>query len=114
MKYITWAAMAIVTLIMLMGGTMKLMGNPMATASFATLGLPAVFGTFIGVCEIAGAIGLWLRRTSMLAAIGIALIMLGALYYHIMHTPLSQGIPAIVVLICCGWIISRRGGGVIG
>jgi len=114
MKYITWAAMAIVTLIMLMGGTMKLMGNPMATASFATLGLPAIFGTFIGVCEIAGGLGLWLRRTSMLAAIGISIIMIGAIYYHIMHTPLTEGIPAMVVLICCGWIISRRGGGVIG
>ncbi len=114
MKYLTWAAMAITTLIMLMGGVMKLMGNEMALASFAVLGLPAIFGTFIGVCEIAGAIGLWLRRTSMLAAMGIAAIMLGALYYHVMHTPISEGIPAMVVLACCAWIISRRGGGVIG
>ena len=106
--------MTIVTLIMLMGGVMKLSGNPMATTSFTTLGLPAVFGTFIGVCEIAGAIGLWVRRTSMLAAIGILLIMLGAVYYHIMHTPLTEGIPAFIVLACCAWIISRRGGGVIG
>lgn len=114
MKYVTWAAMTIVTLVMLMGGAMKLMGNPMATASFATLGLPAVFGTFIGVCEIAGAVGLWVRRTSLFAAIGIAIIMIGAIYYHIMHTPITEGIPAMVVLICCGWVISRRGGGVIG
>lgn len=114
MKYVTWIAMAIVTLIMLMGGFMKLTGNPMATASFATLGLPAVFGTFIGVCEIAGAIGLWLRRTSMWAANGIAIIMVGAIYYHIMHTPIAEGIGAFVVLICCVWIIGRRGGGVIG
>ncbi len=114
MKYFTWATMAIVTLVMLMGGTMKLMGNPMAMGSFATLGLPAAFGAFIGVCEIAGAIGLWLRKTSMLAAIGVACIMVGAIYYHVMHTPLTEGIPAIVVLACCGWIISRRGGGVIG
>jgi len=106
--------MAIVTLVMLMGGAMKLAGNPMATASFTTLGLPAIFGTFIGACEIAGAVGLWLRRTSMLAAIGIAIIMIGAIYYHIMHTPIAEGIPAMVVLICCGLIISRRGGGVIG
>ena len=114
MKYVNWAAMAIATLIMLMGGTLKLTGNPLATASFATLGLPVVFGTFIGVCEIAGAIGLWLRRTSMLAAIGIAIIMVGAIYYHIMHTPIYEGTAAFVVLICCVWIISRRGGGVIG
>ena len=114
MKYVIWAAMAIVTLIMLMGGVMKLTGNPMATASFTVLGLPAVFATFIGVCEIAGAIGIWLRKTSLLAAIGISLIMLGALYYHVMHTPLVEGIAAFVVLICCALIISRKGTGVIG
>lgn len=114
MKYVTWIAMGIVTLVMLMGGVLKLTGNEMATASFAVLGLPALFGTFIGVCEIAGAIGLWLRRTSMLAAIGIAIIMVGAVYYHVVHTPIAEGVPAMVVLACCGWIISRRGGGVIG
>ncbi|MEL7106670.1 MAG: DoxX family protein [Pseudomonadota bacterium] len=114
MKYVTWAAMAIVTLVMLAGGVMKLTGNPLATASFAALGLPAWFALFIGVCEIAGAVGLWLRKTSMLAAIGIAIIMVGAVYYHIMHTPISEAIPAFVVLACCGLIISRKGGGVVG
>lgn len=114
MKYATWAGMAIVSFVMLMGGAMKLMGNPMALDSFATLGLPGWFGTFIGVCEIAGAIGIWLRRTSMLAALGIAIIMVGAVYYHVMHTPLQEGIPALVVLLISLWIVSRRGTGVIG
>lgn len=114
MKYVIWAAMVVVTLVMLMGGLMKLTGNPIATASFSALGLPSVFATFIGVCEIAGAIGIWLRKTSLLAAIGISLIMLGAVYYHIMHTPLVEGIAAMVVLACCALIISRKGTGVIG
>ena len=113
-KYLSMAVMAIVTLVMLMGGAMKLTGNPQATQSFSVLGLPASFATFIGVCEIAGGIGIWLRRTSLLAAAGIAIIMLGAIYFHVMHTPLSQGIPALVVLLCCGFIISRKGTGVIG
>lgn len=114
MKYLTWAAMAIVTLVMLMGGAMKLTGNPMATASFSVLGLPAIFGTFIGACEIAGGLGIWFRKTSMLAAMGISLIMIGAIYYHIMHTPLTEAIAAFVVLLCCILIISRKGTGVIG
>lgn len=114
MKIVIYVAMAIVSLVMLAGGSMKLMGNEMVLSSFATLGLPAWFGTFIGACEVAGAIGIWLRRTSLLAAIGIAIIMLGAIYYHVMHTPIAEGIPALVVLACCGLIISRRGTGVIG
>ena len=114
MKYAVWAAMAIVTLMMLMGGVMKLMGNPAATTSFATLGLPALLATFIGVCEIAGAFGIWFRRTSMYAAGGIAIIMVGAVYYHLMHSPVAEAIPAFVVLICCGLIVNRRGTGIIG
>lgn len=114
MKYALWIAMALISLVMLMGGFAKLTGNEMALKSFADLGLPSWFGTFIGVCEIAGAIGLWLRRTSMLAAMGIAVIMVGAVYYHISFPPVQAGIPALVVLILSGWVVSRRGGGVIG
>jgi len=114
MKYLNYVVMAIVTLVMLMGGVMKLTGNPMATASFTVLGLPAAVATFVGVCEIAGAIGIWIRRTSMLAALGIAIIMLGAVYYHVMHTPITEGLPAMVVLLCCGYIIKRKGTGIIG
>lgn len=101
--------MAIVTLVMVMGGVMKLSGNPVATASFTTLGLPAFFATFIGICELAGAIGIWLTKTSRLAAIGIALIMVGAIYYHVVHTPIAEGIPALVVLACCALIMSHKG-----
>lgn len=114
MKYVIWIAMAIVTLVMLMGGLMKLSGNPMATTSFAVLGMPAWVATFVGACEMAGAIGIWLRKTSMLAAIGISIIMLGAIYYHVMHTPLIEGVAAFAVLLCCLFIISRKGTGVIG
>ena len=111
---LTWISMLIVTVVMLMGGYMKLTGNEMAMGSFAVLGLPAIFGTFIGVCEIAGALGLWYRPTSRYAAMGISIIMLGAIYYHVAHPPIAEGIPALVVLLCCGWIISRKGTGLIG
>mgnify|MGYP000558883654 CR=1 FL=1 len=29
---------------------------------------------------------------------GIAVVLLGALYFHVTHTPLAQGIPAAVML----------------
>ncbi len=114
MKYIIWIAMAVVTLIVMAGGVMKITGNPAATASFTVLGLPTAFATFIGVCEIAGGIGIWLRKTSMLAAIGLGIIMIGALYYHVMHTPIVEGIAAFSVFLCCLLIVARKGTGVIG
>ena len=114
MKYVTWAAMAVITLVMLMGGTMKLTGQPMALQSFADLGLPGIFATFIGVCEIAGAIGLWLRPTSRLAAMGLGVIMMGAVYYHVAFPPIEAGVPALVVLLSCGLVVYRKGGGIVG
>ena len=113
-KYVTWAGMAIVTFVMLMGGSAKLTGQEMVLESFANLGLPGWFATFIGVAEICGAVGIWLRRTSMWAAIGIAIIMVGAIYYHLMFPPVGAGLPALVILIICGTTIYRRGTGVIG
>ena len=82
--------MAIVSLVVIGGGLAKLAGVEMVLMSFATLGLPAWFGTFIGAAEVAGGIGIWHRKTSALAAAGLSIIMLGAIYYHIMHTPIAR------------------------
>lgn len=83
---------------LLMAGAGKLAGVPALLASFGILGLPNGFATFIGVAEVAGAIGLFIAPLRFWAAAGIALIMLGALYFHVVHTPLAQGIPALVLL----------------
>jgi putative oxidoreductase len=114
LKYLVWAAMAIVSLVVIGGGIAKLMGVEMVLASFATLGLPAISGTFIGLCEIAGGIGIWFRRTSKYAAGGLAIIMLGAIYYHALHTPIMEGLVAFIILLICGYIVKRRGTGIIG
>ena len=107
-KYLLWGASGIVTLIMLMGGAMKLSGQEIALKSFADLGMPGWFGLFIGVCEVCGAIGIWIKRLSSVAAAGIAAIMLGALYYHIQFPPLAAGVPATIVLICAIYVCIRR------
>jgi len=107
-KYSLWAAMGIAALVLLPAGGAKLAGVPQMHASFAALGLPGWFGYFIGACEVAGAIGLFIRPLSAPAAAGISIIMLGALYFHAGHTPLVQVIPALVVLLLCGYIIARR------
>ena len=78
-------------------GAAKLAGVPEVLQSFADMGLPPLFGTFIGICEIAGAIGLLIPRTRLLAAAGLIAIMLGAVYYHIAYAVPSP-IPAFVLI----------------
>ena len=56
MKYVNYIAMSIVNLVMLMATALKLSGNEVALQSFVDLGLASWFGTFIGVCELLGAI----------------------------------------------------------
>ena len=107
-KYGLLSAMIIVAVILVPAGGAKLAGVPQMHASFSVLGLPVWFGYFIGACEIAGAIGLFIRRLSALAAIGISIIMLGALYFHAIYTPIAQGIPSMLVLLLCAYIFSKR------
>ena len=99
---------------MIGAGLAKLMGVEMVLASFATLGLPAWFGTFIGAAEVAGGIALWHRKTSFWAASGLSIIMVGAIYYHVVYTPVSEALPAAVLFGICAWIAKRKGTGVIG
>jgi uncharacterized membrane protein YphA (DoxX/SURF4 family) len=107
-KYAIWIAIGIAALVLVGAGGAKLAGVPEVHKSFFILGLPSWFGYFIGVCEIAGAIGLFIRPLSAAAAAGIIVIMLGALYFHGVYTPMAQGIPALVVLLLCGYIIAGR------
>ena len=109
-KYGLWAAIILVALLVGGAGAAKLAGVPALHESFATLGLPSWFGYFIGACEFAGAIGLFIRPLSALAAAGIAIIMVGAIYYHVMHTPIVEGIAGLVILLLCLFIVSQRRG----
>jgi putative oxidoreductase len=107
-KYGTNVARVFVAFVMLAGGGMKLFGGPEGHETFALLGLPDWFGYFVGVCEIAGAIGIFINPLSSLAALGIVGIMIGAIYFHVMHTPIAQAIPASLVLLSCIFIAYKQ------
>lgn len=97
-QYGLWAVMGLTAAAFLAGGIGKLMGVEMMHQSFAMLGLPVAFGYFIGVCEVSGAIGLFIKKLSSLAAIGLAIIMMGAMYYHIQYDP-KGFIPAALLFV---------------
>ncbi|WP_191602703.1 DoxX family protein [Marinomonas algicola] len=102
-KYGLWAVIAISTIAFIAAGTAKLMGVEMVHKSFAVLGLPVFTGYLVGGCEIAGAIGLFIKKLSALAAAGLALIMIGAMYYHLKFDP--QGFMPAALLFTFSVII---------
>jgi len=82
----------------LMAGLAKIFSAGPMVEAFTRYGYPLAFMYFIGVCEIAGAAGLFVRQTALFAAIGLAIIMLGAVGSHWLHDPFAQSIPALVLL----------------
>ena len=106
MKIALWIVSIFLAFVFIASGSMKLF----AFAQFATVA-PALahqrgLVTFIGICELAGAIGLILPRLtgimpilSTWAAAGLATIMVLATGFHLMHGEYSH-LP--MTLILCG------------
>lgn len=105
-KYLPYLLFILPGLAFIAAGIGKLMGVQMMHDSFAMMGLPAWFGYFIGTCELAGGLGLFLNSTRKLAAAGLSIIMLGAIYFHVAYA-VPSAVPAIVLLLLClatiGW-----------
>jgi hypothetical protein len=73
---------------------------------FATYGLPFWFMFVIGVLKVGLAIALlaaiWVHSLAQPAALGMGLLMLGALVMHIkVKDPITKALPSIAVLAMC-------------
>ncbi|RBP50658.1 DoxX family protein [Arenicella xantha] len=103
-----WISVTLASLALVAGGAAKLASVEQVHTSFSVMGLPVWFGYFIGLCEVLGGIGLWLRKVSALAAGGLLIIMAGAMYFHIVYDSIANGIPAFVIsLLLIHILISR-------
>ena len=111
MKYLHWTILGLVTLIMIPGGAMKVLRMEDALLPFSQLNLPIWFALVIGIAEIAGAIGIWITRTRRIAAIGLAVIMVGAVYYHVRFPPVLGALPALCVFFACLYILRQTWNG---
>ena len=97
-KISLWLLIGLTAVAFATAGFLKLFGEEMYSNSFNVMGLPDVFGDVIGCCEIAGAIGLFIRRLSAIAATGLASLMVGAVGYHLHYESLAEAVPAVILL----------------
>jgi hypothetical protein len=91
----------------------KVTADPMAVAGFAQAHLPLWFLYFIGIAELAGAIGLWIPKLFKYAAYGLWIILAGAIITTIVFTP-TPGValvPAVyaIILSIIYWLHGKRG-----
>ena len=85
-EYVRTVLRAVISLIFLMAAVMKFRDPH----QFTLFGYSKGFGIFIALAELCGAIGLWIPKVAQPAALGLILIMCGAVYTH-MHTGDPRG-----------------------
>ncbi len=104
MQYATYGAIALATLAFGGAGIAKLMGVEAVHASIAAAGWPVAITYIIGALEIAGVVGLFIKPVRVLAALGLVATSLGAFLFHVVYTPIGEGIPAIVLFAITAFI----------
>ena len=114
MKYALWIIQGLLAALFLFAGVMKLV-MPIAEMT-RDMPLPGLLLRFIGVCEVLGGIGLvlpaWLGirpGLTSLAAIGLIIIMIGAIVLTAFSGHRAQAaIPLLVALLLAFIIYARQ------
>ncbi|HEY4424297.1 MAG TPA: DoxX family protein [Pyrinomonadaceae bacterium] len=116
MNIVLWIIQILLALLFLFAGVTKLL--PIFTMPPPPPGMwmpPIWFLKFIGLCEFLGALGLVLpglfRRQQYLtvwAAIGLTIIMLGAVVISVMGMGVAAGVIPLVSLLLCLFVVYGR------
>jgi uncharacterized membrane protein YphA (DoxX/SURF4 family) len=116
MKIALWIVQVLLALVFVASGLMKLFAFDQFASSAPALADQRGLVTFIGICELAGAIGLILPRlTGILpvlttwAAVGLGTIMLLATGFHLMRDEVSHAIVTIILLALSTFVVYGRG-----
>ncbi len=106
MTYVLWIVQVLLALLFLFAGGMKLVTPLDVLYAQMPLPLPGIFIRFIGVCEVAGALGLILPgitrirpELTSLAARGLVLIMVGAAMFTPPEDLTLAALPLVIGLL---------------
>ena len=112
-NYAVWTVQVVLGLLFLWAGAIKIILPPENLAG--PVPLPVLFMRFIGVVEALGGLGLILpgllgirRVLTPLAAMGLAIVMVGAIVIGVIGGPIFGAIFPLVVLLLLGWVAYER------
>jgi putative oxidoreductase len=89
-------------------GGSKLAGNAQMVQVFAVIGIGQWFRYLTGALEVIGAAGLLFRATAALAALMLAVVMIGAVLAHLFVIGGSPAMPAVLLLAMAVVAWARR------
>ncbi|MGD7706433.1 DoxX family protein [Microlunatus sp. Y2014] len=96
---VLWIVQALVALNFAFAGISKLIGDQMQVDMFTTLGAEPWLRLVVGVCEIAGAVGLLIPRLTPLAAACLSLLMIGAVISTLAVIGGSVVLPLVLAVV---------------
>jgi ubiquinone/menaquinone biosynthesis C-methylase UbiE/uncharacterized membrane protein YphA (DoxX/SURF4 family) len=99
-----WVARVLLAALFLFAASMKLHGVPASITTFDQLAFGQWLRVAIGLVELAGAIGLLITPLAVPAALGLAVVMVGALVSHVAVLG-GDATPAIVALALCLFVV---------
>ncbi|OGX87080.1 DoxX family protein [Hymenobacter glacialis] len=102
---IAWILQVILAILFIKAGVDKLRDIDGITKMFEGLGFPGVVGIVVGVAELLGGIGLLIPRTVRPAAIGLVIIMVGAMVMHATKIPGGIAGGAFAAALLLGLIV---------
>ena len=104
-KVAYYILLVIISALFLVSGISKLMGQPEASAGFASVGLPVWFMYVIGIGEVFGAIGLWIRPLFRYAYEGLFVVLLGAFGTTLAVMGVAMAIFPLIAAILLGIVV---------
>jgi uncharacterized membrane protein YphA (DoxX/SURF4 family) len=117
MNILLWIIQIVLALLFLIAGVPKLimLDELMKNAPPEAIKLPYSFLRFVGVCEVLGALGLILpgllrrwRGLTPLAAVGLLILMIGAVVVSIMGGGVSTAIVPFITALLCAFVAYGR------
>jgi uncharacterized membrane protein YphA (DoxX/SURF4 family) len=118
MNILLWIIQIVLALLFLFAGGTKLVLSMETMQSMSppnSIVWPEWFIRFIGVCEVLGALGLVLpglfrrqQRLTALAALGLTIIMIGAVVTTVMSLGAAAAGPPLVIGLLCAFVAYSR------
>lgn len=94
-----WAVRILLSAQFVVGGVLKLTADPAMVAMFDDIGAGQGLRLLVGVCEVAGAVGLLVPRLARLAAIGLVGLMIGAAVTNVVALQTSPAVPLVLLAL---------------
>ena len=105
---VAWVLQVLLCLAMAPAGLAKLFGDAAMVELFDDVGVGQWLRYLVGICEVAGAIGLLIPKVRALAAAGLVLLLLGATITNLFVIDASPLLSSVLAVAAAVILVLRR------